>query len=569
MTDAEAVRTVNRIQWSLALMRPPIEDHDALLFEYLPAVLGLTIPDWPMCRNHAPPATAVRKALTYDMDTCRAEFAKLLIIANRTGGKSFVAALIEWMMARAFDRFEGRILGGSADQSKECYKHAVAFCEGLDYKLMDCLKSSPQTEVMEFANRSLIRCLKASQTSVRGGHPNHLVIDELDEVARDIYEAAQSMPHRRRTAQIPKQLIMTSTINRAGGLVERLVREKDARGLEVVTYCWKEVTRTCRQVCACEQCKLFDYCGGDLKAVKDCIVVNVDDALDEVRVAVPWNGGHHETVIQREDIEDAGDLTQGDRVKVRGNPHGFLEVTDVADIFDMISEETWESEWCCLLRQPLGAVLKRTQIDSACVSMEYSREEPKALDRRMTHTWLGIDWGYRNETCVVCFQWDGKNDLRVIGEAHWTEKTGEELADMIKALADRWGATEAWADAADPSKISALRKVGVTVHSVAFGAWKDRCLEALRVWLQRRDERNLSINANLSHLIGALINWRYKDNVVNEEAEVAIVKRDDHPCDAMLAGMKRFARRRSPRAVTGEQVDTVPHLKGTIEDLLN
>jgi len=558
--------TVQEIEWSLAVAEPPLRDTDTLLFDYLPAVLGIRVPDWPMCRDHEPPATAFRRALSYDMDAVRAHYPKILVVANRTGGKSFFAALIEWLKAKRFPRFEGRILGGSADQALECYKHAVQFCQGLGNKLMSDLKAEPTRDRMGFRNGSLLQCLKASQTSVRGGHPNDLVIDETDEVPRPIFEAAQSMPHRRRTADIPKQLIMTSTINRAGGLVEGLIREAERRGIEVITYCWKEVTRTCNVPIECKDCPVWDYCRGDLKAARECIVLDVNE-LEEVRVAVPFRDGHHETVIDRTDIREEGPIQAGDRVHVAGNPHGFLEILDVLDVFDMVSEETWESEWCCLLRQPLGAVLKRTQIDGCCVEMNYSPDKPHALDRRIKHTWLGIDWGYRNETCAVVFQWDGANDLRIIAEAHWTEKTGRELADIIDAIGERYGTKEAYADSSDPDKIAELKTRGWLVHSVAFGTWKERCLEALRVWLQGRDDRSLSINRNLSHLISALIGWRYKDSVTNEDPEVAILKKDDHPCDATLAGMRRFARRTSPRARVGQEIDA-PALKGTVEELL-
>jgi hypothetical protein len=542
------------VEWRWALKEPPLDDLDALLNDYLPTALGLRIPDWPICDHHNTPGDFMRVALAMG-DDGRPENGAILYVTTRAGAKSHNLSLVEWLKTRKHDGFEAKILGGSWEQSHRCYEHSLTFWDGLNGKFYSDLQAPPTEHRTRLKNRSSIATLKASERSVRGSRVNDLALDELDEIPRAIYQAAISQRIRGKRDSIGgHQFLMASSINRAGGLVEEKMAEyeKSGRGRKMIVYCWKEVTATCTIEGSCIQCPLHVHCRGDLRKLWDCVVVSVDEDIPEVMIAREHNGRTYKTAIWRDDIEDCpASLEPGDRVQVRGNPHGYLDARDVAEVWLELSDETIDSEWNCNLKQPLGAVLKRAHIDRCTKELRFSREEPFAFDRKAPHTWLCIDWGYRNETCVVGAQWDGKLDLRLFSEAHWQEKTGDELAELITAIGDRYTTTSgpcrlAYADASDPDKIKALRQRGWTVKPVAFGAWKNRCLEALRVWLQGRGGKNLSINRNCTHLTKALIAWKYKDEVTDEDAERAIVKKDDHPCDAVLAGMRRFAKKKSP-----------------------
>lgn len=545
---------IDRWEWKLAARRPPLDDPCDLLDDYLPTVLQLRVPDWPLCEHHQTPSDFVRDAVA--TKDGRSVYPIIVCVANRGGAKSFNCSLVEWLKVRRYDGFQASILGGSGQQSAKCYEHSRSFWDGLSGKLAADLKREPTEHKTSLRNGSGMTILMASHTSVRGGRVNDLVTDEADEIKREIFEASMGQAIKP-WSEGGIQRIVASTINRAGGIIEDLISRAPQGKIHLITYCWKEVTRTCDTDWLCAECELYQSCRGDLRALHECIVIAVDEDTSEVRVAREHAGRTYETTIWTDQIEDCpAELAPGDRVEVRGNPHGFLDVRDVLEYKQMVSDETWDSEMDCNLKQPLGAVLKRADVDRCTKTLRYSDTPPYAFDRSSKlETWLGVDWGYRNETCVVVYQWDGKLDLRVIAEMHWTEKTGDELAKLIKDIGDRYKTNHGYADAEDPDKIKACRKRGITLKAVAFGAWKDRCLEAMRVWLQGRGQRNLSINANCTHLTNALIQWRYKDEVVDESAERAIVKKDDHPCDAMLAGFRRFAKKQGPRMPVPEQTD--------------
>jgi len=546
----------------LAAERPPVHDTRELVELWIPSVVGVRPCDWPVCENHQPPATFLYYVFERD-ERGRLVHSKVLYVSNRTGGKSFNAALAQWIKCLAEPKREGRILGGSGEQARECYKHTVALWDSLDGRLWRYLAKEPLEKGTYLKHGGFYAVQKASHTSVRGSHPNDLTVDEADEVRSDIYEAALSQPHRKHG--LDKQLIVTSTINKAGGIVEDLVRTAKERRMASVVCCWREVTATCTIEEECPTCILWPKCQGVMKEPREAILVERDEEGEELRVAVKHVEDYHETWVYPEHILSPKDPMKaeiGDRMLVEANPHGYLDTRDVGDVYSMVSEETWDSEWESEVRQPLGAVLKRHHVQASLREMNYRKDPPLAYDKKMRHTWLGIDWGYTNETCVVVFQWDGLYDLRIIAEAHWTEKTGDALADAISDVAERYKTNLVFCDN-DPDKIAYLKRKKLKVRRVLFGKWKDSCLEALRVWIQMRGSKRLTINDRLTHLIGALEKWRYKDKFTEETAEKAILKVDDHPCDATLAGMRRFATLKKPRAkIREEKRDTLARYKG-------
>lgn len=465
---------------------PPLDNVELLLKAYLPSVLGLSIPDTRVCEDHQTPADFYRHALS-------GEHPRIIEVANRSGGKSWKAANIVWLKARRFPGYQARILAGSGDQAKECYGHSSDFWEALDGRMKGELKDpEPLAERTRLLSGSNYAILTASQKRVRGPHPNDLIIDEADEVDRAIYYAAMSQPMSRHG--IPASWYVFSTINYAGGLMEELLREHKEAGWKLITYCWLETCKACRDH-NCSTCRIEKWC-------------------------------------QRR-VKDRDDLT------------GYIDIEHIFEVYEGLSEETWDSEWCCNLRQLLGAVLKRVNVDRAMVDLSDEKAgRLTAFDPNMRYNWLAADWGYTNQSYVGLFQWDGRKDLRLVAREFWTEKSHDEIVDECKKIREQYSEIELndfYMDAEDPYIAKALKKAGWNVKRVAFGKWKGRCLEALRLWLQGKGGRQLRINRKLTDVGNALISWHYKEGSEEEK----IVKKDDHACDMLLAGMRRFAKDRS------------------------
>lgn len=514
----------------LLLSPPPLENSETFLDVYLPTVTGIRVPDWPMCPNHQTPGDFIR-AMSDRRPDGRYVHPVVLWISCRAGAKSFNCALSTWATARRYPGHDTRILGGSGEQAKQCYEHSLRFWEcqpGMGAEVT----GTPHIERTLLRNGSRYSILMCSQASVRGKHPNRLHIDEADEVSPDVFDAAWALGFEKswgHGAGIPPQWVVTSTINHAGGLVERLMGQADANGWHMGIHCWKEVAETCDEL-TCEGCNLHHSCRGIMRDhLRECEVVSQVGRW--VKVVYEHRGQERRTSIEAAKIDPqrATAYSPGQKLTVRGNPHGYFRLSNLREIHKGFSEEGWDSEMDCNLRQLRGSVLRRADIEQCMADVSWKEG--------MT-TWVGADWGYVNETCELVFQWDGAKDLRVVAEASWTERSDEELRQLSRAIGDRYRTRELWGDAEHAGIFKVLRGDGWDCHKVAFGAHKDQCIEHMRLWMQGNDGRSLKINNRLTHLHDSLIRWHYKPNALTEQIE----KKDDHACDAFVAGIKRLTR---------------------------
>lgn len=514
----------------LLAARPPVDSPDTFLNIYCPTVLGFRIPDWHMCEDHNTPADFTRAMLL--RKDGRYVFSVILWVAGRAGSKSFQLALCTWAKARTWDGYDARILGGSGEQARQCYDHTLEFWDAHPLFLGE-VADVPHIERTQLKNKSHYSILTCSMKSVRGKHPQQLNIDEADEVPRDIFDAAWSQSFKRtkgRGAGIAPQWVVTSTINYAGGLVEGLLRTGKDAGWHIGVHCWREVAQTCNDL-SCAECNLRRSCQGILRdQMRDCEIM--DQTGKWVEVCYDWKGETRRTYVESAKIDDTRRTPWaiGHGVKIRGNPHGYMDIENIRNVRRGVSDEAWDSEWDCNLRQLRGAVLRRADVERCMADVQW--------EERMPYTWVGADWGYVNETCELIFQWDGAKELHVVAEVSWTERSDEELRILTNAIGDRYRTRELWGDAEHPGIFKVLRNDGWDAKKVAFGAYKELCIEQMRVWMQGHDGRVLKINKRLTHLHDCLVNWHYKPNTLVEEID----KKDDHPCDAFVAGMRRFTR---------------------------
>lgn len=143
---------------------------------------GVDIPDVQVCQTHSTPWRAF----------CDAYFARHPVSVWKAsrgfGGKSFslaVLGLTEGVTLKA----DVNLLGGSGEQSRRIL--------GYEQELWDypnaprsLLATEPGKTETKLSWGNTIKALMASQTSVRGPHPQRLRIDEGDEVKLSILDAA-------------------------------------------------------------------------------------------------------------------------------------------------------------------------------------------------------------------------------------------------------------------------------------------------------------------------------------------------------------------------------------------
>lgn len=84
------------------------------------------------------------------------------------------------------------ILGGSMSQSTNVHEYMRA---GMEWKNLpqEMVFDQTATKIL-FGNKGRVRPLPASQKNVRGPHPSILLMDEVDEMELEIYDAALGQP---------------------------------------------------------------------------------------------------------------------------------------------------------------------------------------------------------------------------------------------------------------------------------------------------------------------------------------------------------------------------------------
>ncbi|MEM2047807.1 MAG: terminase large subunit, partial [Candidatus Jordarchaeales archaeon] len=121
----------------------------------------------------------------------------IVIVAGRGIGKTIALAVVAlwyvFVLALTERRpFKVIILAGSLDQAKICFTYIMDFISSTPFLQRHLAKEPTQREIL-FKDGSWIKPLPASEKSIRGHHPDLLIIDEAAQVEDDIIYAALPM----------------------------------------------------------------------------------------------------------------------------------------------------------------------------------------------------------------------------------------------------------------------------------------------------------------------------------------------------------------------------------------
>lgn len=129
------------------------------------------------------------------------------------GGKSFLLALLGLTEALTL-KANVKILGGSGAQSKNVQDYISQELYKRPHCPRDRWVGPPLTTVSRFIYGNTIQALMASSKSVRGPHPQRLRLDEVDEMALALFDAAMGQTMAKvvnRQIVIPDQTVCSST----------------------------------------------------------------------------------------------------------------------------------------------------------------------------------------------------------------------------------------------------------------------------------------------------------------------------------------------------------------------
>ena len=185
-----------------------------------------------------------------------------VIWGSRSGSKTYLfGGLCTWYKSVAKKQYETKILGGSEGQSLLSYRALQDFSKVGDPD--NVLVKRLLTSKGEFKDGSSVSILKASSKSVRGPHPQNLLLDEVDEIDPQVYEDALSQPQSKYGH--PASLGMFSTNHNVNGQMDAALARAADKGHAVYKYCVWETMEGCKDY-SCSTCPLSSLCPG--KAMK-------------------------------------------------------------------------------------------------------------------------------------------------------------------------------------------------------------------------------------------------------------------------------------------------------------
>jgi hypothetical protein len=181
-----------------------------------------------------------------------------ILWGNRSGSKSYLAGFTTWFLSSHFKQLETCILGGSESQSKKSYKAMIDFWRISN--LWHLLVKEPMMTETIWKNGSSVSILTASQTSVRGPHSQRLILDEVDEMDFDIFDAALSIPQSK--YDLPSSVGIYSTNHNVGGTMDKVLKIAEEKGgYKVYKHCVWECIESCKGY-SCSTCPLSSLCPG-------------------------------------------------------------------------------------------------------------------------------------------------------------------------------------------------------------------------------------------------------------------------------------------------------------------
>jgi hypothetical protein len=157
----------------------------------------------------------------------------------RGSGKTQLLAVLAYLESVFKENCGTTILGGSMDQSQRAINYLRQLWQKEGSPIEMLIGRMVAGHGYRLTNGSWVQALAASQKSVRGPHPQRLRLDEVDEIDRDLFDAALGQPKAK--YGIPEQTVASSTLHHPFGMMAELVDDIDDRNVKVYRWCVEEV----------------------------------------------------------------------------------------------------------------------------------------------------------------------------------------------------------------------------------------------------------------------------------------------------------------------------------------
>lgn len=238
------------------------------------------------------------------------------------------------------------ILAGSEKQARICYGYIMAFISKVPF-LQQALAQDPTKEEILFIDGSWIRPLTASEKSVRGPHPDLLIVDEACQADDDLLIAAMPMIG---TSAWPR-LILSSTPDKFFSLFVNIYsKDKDF-----------------------PQFKRFNWSAEDCPIVSKGFLKNQEKLIDKGNYMIEYLGIPYSFAGKvfpldklKECVKHRG-LVESDGAKYAGVDWGHYPAPTVITIVERLESKTGELSWKVLhaedyLKQNFEHVLDQVEL---------------------------------------------------------------------------------------------------------------------------------------------------------------------------------------------------------------
>jgi hypothetical protein len=218
---------------AFTLARPPADEEE--LWWVIKALFDVEIPRVSVCEGHCSPFDALAHAYFGRAPNFAVWY------ASRGSGKSLALAVLG--LTKAFVRdVDVTILGGSMMQSLNVREHMrklMAYENAPAYAM-----AKDQATLIGMTTGKTIKPLPASQTTVRGPHPALQLLDEVDEMEWDIYNASLGQAMQQKNVHgevIDEYIVASSTWQNPEGTFTQVIENAREKELPVFTWCWREL----------------------------------------------------------------------------------------------------------------------------------------------------------------------------------------------------------------------------------------------------------------------------------------------------------------------------------------
>lgn len=453
---------------------------------------------------------------------------RVIIKGPRGSGKTYQMSAVEFVLWYLYDA-DCVNLGGSEQQASLAYKYIVNYI----YKVPEV--KSNVTKVLQSDTvkngpppQPYIKCLAASEKSVRGPHPGGerkspgvIVGDEAAEMEDGLITSA--IPQLN-TAH-PPVLLLFSTFHVAGGdfqtfwetstdiqewddsdprKASRMYRVSiDAFDInEQCTFnckqCIKDIQETyCKFVCACKD--KFDY-----------FVEHEPKAID-----IHGDGGG----------KICPDCNKPYLRKAKLPKHGWMKMDEIFWAKETYNKDKFEVEYMGYKPSITGYVLDINKIVTLCQDKEFHyKPSIKVM--------IGIDWGFSGETAIIPVAlMDGV--YYVMQPAYFTNTSDTEIMNFCRNLAQSISKYDPHpifnCDSSHPFQNNRMRdEFNLSVREVNFSKEKEIGAGVLRYLVERDMIRFSTRTENDRKLVDTLKRWRRDKNGTIQKMK------GDHPADALL-----------------------------------